>query len=589
MKKIILQVFILAVSTCGLAQIPTAGLIAYYPFCGNANDQSGNGLNGTVMGATLSADRFGSPNSAYSFNGTSAYISLPPANFVGHNAFSCSMWMRPTSNANPSNIAYNVGEQFGLMCFGVNYNPPGIFTGCYNVGSNPFQSVVNSAPVAINNWVHVVATRDMTNLKLYVNGVLVQQLAGANTNNQAMNYGSPPYAANIGTRSCLMDYFPGQIDDVRIYSTVLTQNDVNALYAEPQFIVGVNSGSICAGNSFTFIPTGAVSYTYPGGSPVVSPLTTTAYTVTGTNASGCNASATATVSVVNTLTISVNSGSVCAGNSFTFIPTGAVSYTYSGGSPVISPTATAVYTVTGANAGGCIASATASISVSTLTVSVNSGSVCSGSSFTLLPSGAVSYTYPGGSPVVSPTAAAVYTVTGANAEGCIASATASISVSSLTLSVSHTTICRGNSHVLSPAGAVSYTYSGGSQVVSPLSNTVYTITGISAAGCTATSTVGITVNPCTGIDPLMGHHQELVIYPNPTTGDFTVSFNTGISQAGWFSLKNLQGKLVTTFRLEAGIKQLSISTAGLSAGCYLGELTLDEKSIFQKKILILDR
>ena len=45
------------------------GLVAYYPFNGNANDESGNGNNGTVNGATLTTDRFGNTNKAYSFNG----------------------------------------------------------------------------------------------------------------------------------------------------------------------------------------------------------------------------------------------------------------------------------------------------------------------------------------------------------------------------------------------------------------------------------------------------------------------------------------------------------------------------------------
>jgi len=53
-----------------------SGLVACYPFNGNANDESGNGNNGTVNGATLTTDRFGNPNSAYSFNGVSDYISL---------------------------------------------------------------------------------------------------------------------------------------------------------------------------------------------------------------------------------------------------------------------------------------------------------------------------------------------------------------------------------------------------------------------------------------------------------------------------------------------------------------------------------
>ena len=54
--------------------VPTNGLVVCYPFSGNANDASGNGKNGTVTGATLTADRFGNANSAYSFDGTSSYI-----------------------------------------------------------------------------------------------------------------------------------------------------------------------------------------------------------------------------------------------------------------------------------------------------------------------------------------------------------------------------------------------------------------------------------------------------------------------------------------------------------------------------------
>ena len=62
------------------AQAPsflTNGLVAYYPFNGNANDASGNGNNGTVFGATAGTNRFGKlTNSSFNFNGTSQYISL---------------------------------------------------------------------------------------------------------------------------------------------------------------------------------------------------------------------------------------------------------------------------------------------------------------------------------------------------------------------------------------------------------------------------------------------------------------------------------------------------------------------------------
>lgn len=73
MKKFFTLLFLL--SFIGLSivfsQIPTSGLVAYYPFNGNANDLSGNSYNGTVDGATLTLDRFGNANNAYYFDGNS--------------------------------------------------------------------------------------------------------------------------------------------------------------------------------------------------------------------------------------------------------------------------------------------------------------------------------------------------------------------------------------------------------------------------------------------------------------------------------------------------------------------------------------
>ena len=87
MKNLLLFFSYFIMSVVVYAQIPTNGLVAYYPFNGNANDESGNNNNGTVYGAKLTTDRFGKPNSAYSFDGGS-YIevqnssSLNPANSI---------------------------------------------------------------------------------------------------------------------------------------------------------------------------------------------------------------------------------------------------------------------------------------------------------------------------------------------------------------------------------------------------------------------------------------------------------------------------------------------------------------------------
>src|SRR5690242_14944826 len=64
------------------AQIPTAGMVAGYPFIGNAADSSGYGNDGIVIGATLTAGELGIPNTAYYFNGSSNYIQVPHASVL---------------------------------------------------------------------------------------------------------------------------------------------------------------------------------------------------------------------------------------------------------------------------------------------------------------------------------------------------------------------------------------------------------------------------------------------------------------------------------------------------------------------------
>ena len=75
MKFVCFVLVSFCLATFGFGQINlTSGLVAYYPFSGNANDQSGNGNNAVFNSATLTADQFGNANSAYLFNGTSSYI-----------------------------------------------------------------------------------------------------------------------------------------------------------------------------------------------------------------------------------------------------------------------------------------------------------------------------------------------------------------------------------------------------------------------------------------------------------------------------------------------------------------------------------
>ncbi|NBV09794.1 MAG: hypothetical protein EBS09_11940, partial [Flavobacteriia bacterium] len=98
MKKTLLILAVFILGTTAFSQIPTYvpanGLVGWWPFNGNANDESGNGNNGTVNGATLTQDRFGNGNQAYSFDGVDDYFD------VGINqmdSFTVSLWIKNNS------------------------------------------------------------------------------------------------------------------------------------------------------------------------------------------------------------------------------------------------------------------------------------------------------------------------------------------------------------------------------------------------------------------------------------------------------------------------------------------------------------
>ncbi len=261
-------------------------------------------------------------------------------------------------------------------------------------------------------------------------------------------------------------------------------------------IISVNSGAICAGQSFTMIPSGANTYTYSNGSDVViMPTANATYSVSGTGANGCVSSIDAVSSLtVNALpTILVNSGVICAGQSFTMVPSGATTFTYSNGTDVVTPTADVTYSVSGTDVNGCVSStdAVSSVTVNALPIiSVNSGAICAGQSFTMIPSGASTYSYSNGTDVVSPTADATYSVSGTDVNGCVSStdAVSSVTVHALpTISINSGAICAGKSFTIVPSGAITYTYSSGSSVVTPTADATYSVSGTDVNGCVSST------------------------------------------------------------------------------------------------------
>jgi len=208
-------------------------LLAYYPFNGNANDESGNGRNGTVNNdATLTTDRFGNVNSAYSFDGDDDYILAGTAAewdaLIGGAAgsalpFSVSMWINATSLDDPGYFL-SLGE----------VSVRGRYLGYTTGGTKKIdfhasdQALTSNLPgFTTGTWMHVVATHPGGDTvgKVYINGVL-------NVDSENIS-STPEVLANAGLRiGSALDPsgFDGTIDEVAIWNAELNADQVQSLY-----------------------------------------------------------------------------------------------------------------------------------------------------------------------------------------------------------------------------------------------------------------------------------------------------------------------------------------------------------------------
>ena len=216
------------------ASAVTNGLVAYYPFNGNGNDESGNGLNGSVYGATPIADHLGNDTGAYYFDGINDRIDLPmeTLGFERTNAFSQSLWIKTTDTDTANNILAK--NEFLGRDRGLNLVLARGFFRFQLISDNPIgdrlivrtESLVNDG-----QWHHVVATYDgssaASGVKIYLDGVLANMVVGADALvGPILNTITP----TIGARNSAFHY-RGAIDEVRIYDRVLSDEEVAYLYS----------------------------------------------------------------------------------------------------------------------------------------------------------------------------------------------------------------------------------------------------------------------------------------------------------------------------------------------------------------------
>ncbi|MBK6984858.1 MAG: gliding motility-associated C-terminal domain-containing protein [Bacteroidetes bacterium] len=246
------------------------------------------------------------------------------------------------------------------------------------------------------------------------------------------------------------------------------------------------------------------------------------------------------ITVGSGVTITVNSPTICPGQTVTLTATGATTYTWNTGPTTntisVAPASTTIYTVN-ATSGTCVGTQTTQVLVSsTPTISVASATICSGNSATLTATGATNYTWaPGGqlttSVVVTPTINTTYTITGAVGT-CTSSTTASVTITSTpTLATSSRTICAGQVATFTVSGATTYTWNpgnvtGNTYTTSPASSGTVSVIGANGT-CTSQVTTSITVTP----NPTVAVSNQTICSGQTAiltaTGATTYSWNTG--------------------------------------------------------------
>lgn len=191
--------------------------LAFYPFNGNAMDESGNNLHGTVNGATLSEDRFGNLESAYYFDGNDIITINHNDLLNSEEALSISVWIKPDLQQN----AMILGKSNYITA--TNYLLRTKSTGYLQFEYKNFANS-NDTPLEVDEWNHIAVVSQLDNSKqIYVNGILASHTEAASP------YGTVSNVLTIGARPGA-EYFRGYIDDLIIFKAALSEAEVLSLF-----------------------------------------------------------------------------------------------------------------------------------------------------------------------------------------------------------------------------------------------------------------------------------------------------------------------------------------------------------------------
>lgn len=540
--KLVLPIFLCLVFTLQgqvPSYVPVSGLLCYYPFNGNGNDMSNQNNHLTNNGAVLTTDRFGTSNSAYSFNGSTQYLirSTPNFTFNPNSTFTVSLWHYRNNSSVVGIPIMHATTAAGNFIW--------IFqTGASNMnyGTNKQQSawIWASSTTTTNVWTHIVLVYNAGAMTLYKDNVVVATATFTHTN---VNSTTLPLYIGRGVSG---NYFNGKVDDIGIWNRVLSPCEINDLYTSSNTLTTLSAGPdlyACNGGSVTLNGTGAQTYSW---SPNVTngstftPTINQTYTLTGFDSVGCSAWDQTNVLLEQ---FSIDAGqdlNICEGDSAVLTATGASNIIWnsndvSNGIPFY-PVNSGYVTASATSPNGCLANDSVLLTINPAPL-IDAGfdlSVCPGDSVLLAATGSASIIWNGSinnNTTILPTQSQSYVATGVDSLGCTGSDTLNVSLGNFPdLDAGpDLSVCYGDEVILNGSGGIFMFWD--NNVVDgipfvPLISQSYVLTGASFEGCIGTDTVNVVVNDPTVLEIIAEAIDSFVLNGQTYTqsGTYTQSF-----------------------------------------------------------------
>lgn len=576
-------------------------------YAGNFSGQSGaggSGYTGTLLNASMTNGlRSGNGQIILTYGGSCPSVNRIPVTVT----------INPLPNVSASaSPSANVCDGSSLTLSGTGANTYS-WAGPVSVSDNiPFTATTAAAGTYTVTGTDVFGCMNTSTISV---GILPGPTLTSSSNVSSVCLGDTATITSSGAVSYYWDPFGGTSQSETVVPTITTTYTVTGTAANgctaidsvtinvwslPVLSIAGNT-AICIGSADTLTASGANSYVWSSGgtnaAEVISPSANTTYVVTGTDANGCVASdsVSVTVNALPVILATASSEDVCLGDNDTLTASGANTYSWSSGgtsaTEIVGPNATTTYIVTGTDANGCSSSDSITVTVNmppVVSASSSAPVICAGDSATLSANGASSYVWSTGgtnpTEVVSPSATTTYTVTGTDLNGCTGTDIVTVDVNALpvvSLSIPDASLCTTDYNGLmpltggTPAGG---TWSGPSVTGSNFSPSssgtgtfpiVYTYTD--ANSCTSTATQNIVVSDCVGIQE--NSTENLVtLYPNPANDQLFISWKIELN-VNRLDVTDVTGRVVISQPVNSNLASIRVSE--LPAGVY-NLLVIDE-------------